>query len=139
MNKKAEYTTLRIFEWSFFLGAGAWTLITAMTFIMAYHNLLDTKMFAMASNFYWMTVALYAASRKITRHHFPEKTHFRKSEFILIAWMILGLLYGAITIFQHHEKLVLMKDFLWLYGILIGILLGGKALDRAISAFMSPK
>ena len=139
MDKKAEYTTFKIFEWGFFLGAFAWTVLTGITFIMAYHNLLDTKMFSLSSNFYALTVGLYAASRKITRHHFPKKTHFRKSEFFLIGWMIIGLIYGSITIFQSHEKLPLMKEFLVLYAVLIGILLGGKALERAITAFMSPK
>jgi hypothetical protein len=139
VNRTAEYKTLKIFEWSFFIGAGIWTLLTAAAFIMAYHDTLDTKMFSLSSTFYWLTVSLYAASRKITRHHFPEVTHFRKSEFILIAWMILGLIYGAKTIFMTPEKLPLMQEFLMLYGILIGILLGGKALDRAITAFMSPK
>ena len=134
MNKDTEYKTLKFFEWSFYLGSWFWTVLAFIAFAMTFADLMEVKLFTLASNFYWLTVGLYAASRKIRRHHYPDETHFRKSEFILIFWMIVGLLSGAITIFLDHDKLPIMQELLWMYGILIGILLGGKAIERATTA-----
>lgn len=133
MNKKNQINTLKFFEWSFYVGSLAWTLLTFLTFVMAYSADLDPKLFSMTSNFYWWTVLLYAATRKVVSHRLPDQ-RTRKSEFILIFWMIVGLAYGAVTVFLKREQLPLMQELLWMYGILIGILLGGKALEQALGS-----
>lgn len=134
MSSKAEYKTLNFLEWGFYVGSLLWTVLTFCTFVGAFSFGLEPELFDLTSNFYWLTVILYAATRKITQHKYPDNHSSRKSEFILVFWMIVGLIFAGLTIFNDRSQLPLMRDLLWMYGILIGILLGGKAANQALAA-----
>lgn len=131
--------TYRTLETTFYVGSLYCTLLSLTTFIMAFHGVLTIDDFSTVNMLYWPTVLMYSTLRKTRRAQNPNGTPYRPSELILIVWMLVGLIGATVTITFRRDMFPLMKEMGILYLILLGILLGGKAIENIISAVLAPK
>jgi len=138
-NRWIDLNAHKTLERSFFVGSWCWTAVSFIAFVMAFNKYLTVDQFGIINNLYWPTVLLYATTRKISRALKPEETPHRWGEFFLVFWMAVALVGMGITISFMREMFPLMKELGMLYIILLGILIGGKAVEKTLEAIFPKK
>lgn len=121
-------------EFFFFVGSLAWTVYSFITFILVFKGSCTLQEYSAVNTFYWPTVLLYASARKLTRALAPGEIPHRKTELIMVFWMFVGLVAMGITLMNRRDMMPLMQELGVLYLILLGILIGGKALEKMAEA-----
>lgn len=139
MNKNFDNLAYKWLDWIFFIGSLILTLLTFLAFLLAFKGNLNISEFKIIGNFYWPSVMLYAMVRKIRLAKCPGKLEQRRSEMIMAFWLLVILVSLILTLGLFRENFPLMAELGYLYILLLGILVGGKAVETVINTIFNKK
>ncbi|MBT5337682.1 hypothetical protein HN858_02365 [Candidatus Falkowbacteria bacterium] len=142
-NKKKDentrYNIVNFLDNCFWLSSLAWGLLTILCFVQVYFFELDEKFFDHWCYAYYIFVVSYAISRKAKYTLYPTKTETRYSEYIVVGWFIITVVFGALTQFHYHGKLDLMIELFEVDAVIASVLGLGSAYKRWIIPMMKLK
>jgi len=131
--------TFRILETAFYVGSMYCTLLSGLAFALVFYGVVTVDDFSTVNNLYWPSLLMYSTMRKSRRSQHPTEVPHRSSEMLLLFWMVVGLVGMTITLAFRREMFPLMKEFGLLYLILLGIFLGGKAVEQLVGSILGAK